>query len=316
MLSRTPLDRQAADICKLTDPHPHLNELMPSKAREILNQLQGSLIKKFDAELFDENFDTGNWGNLNIRFVRPKNSKGKLPVIFYIHGGGFVLGNAHTHDKLIRELSNRTNSVVIFPEYSLSPEAIFPTAMEQCFDILQHLDNWSEKYQLDLSRLVVAGDSAGATLATVMCLLNKERMGQHSIDRQLLFYPTTEAKFNTTSYDEFADHYYLTKDAVKWFWDQYTPDEKIRTVPAVTPLNATTTELKDLPAALIINGQADVLREDGILYAEKLREADVPVSQVTFQGTIHDFVMLNALDQSDATRAAMDLAISWINSTN
>ncbi len=250
-------------------------------------------------------------GSINVRFVRPEGNTDKLPVIFYIHGAGWVFGSAQTHDKLIRELAVRTNSVVVFPEYSRSPEAKYPTAIEQSYAVLQKLSELAESKGLDLTELAVAGDSVGGNMATVMTILTKERQGL-PIQKQLLFYPVTDANFTTDSYQEFAENYFLTKEGMKWFWDQYTTDDSERSEITASPLRATSEDLADLPPALILTGEADVLRDEGEAYARKLRDVGVAVTQVRFQGMIHDFVMVNSLDQTNATRAAMLLATQWL----
>lgn len=215
----------------------------------------------------------------------------------------------------MRELAVRTNSVVVFPEYTLSPEAKYPTAIEQNYEILQQLPTISEAKKMDISRLTLAGDSVGVNMATVMTIMTKQRNGL-TINQQLLYYPVTDANFNMESYKEFAENYFLTKEGMQWFWDQYTTDEKQRAEITASPLQATLDELKGLPAAMILNGEADVLRDEGEAYARKLREAGVEVTQVRFQGMIHDFVMVNVLDQTKAARAATTLSTEWINRNN
>ena len=245
----------------------------------------------------------------------PAGNYAKLPVIFYIHGAGWVFGSAKTHDKLVRELAVRTNSVVVFPEYSLSPEAKYPTAIEQNYAILQQLPDIAESKGLDIHRLTVAGDSVGGNMATVMTIMTKQRSGL-PINQQLLYYPVTDSNFETESYNEFAEGYFLTKEGMQWFWDQYTTDEKERAQITASPLKAMLEDLKGLPSAMILNGEADVLRDEGEAYARKLRDAGVEVTQVRFQGMIHDFVMVNSLDHTNATRAAMVLSTEWVNRKN
>ena len=248
---------------------------------------------------------------LHLFFEGEKNKR--KPAFFYLLklGAGWVFGSAQTHDKLIRELSVRTNSVVVFPEYSRSPEAKYPTAIEQNYAVLQQLNKLAKSKNLDLENLIVAGDSVGGNMATVMTILTKERKGL-PISKQLLYYPVTNADFDTDSYHEFGENYFLTREGMRWFWDQYTTNEEERAEITASPLRAELNELKDLPPAMILTGEADVLREEGEAYARKLRDAGVPVTQVRFQGIIHDFVMVNAMDQTKATRAAMALSTSWI----
>ncbi|EMF0378402.1 alpha/beta hydrolase [Enterococcus hirae] len=311
MTERISLEKAAIEFSDANAPHPRIYELPPEEGRALLEKVQESPIDKLPVDIEDLTVDTGQWGSINVRFVRPEGNTDKLPVIFYIHGAGWVFGSAQTHDKLIRELAVRTNSVVVFPEYSRSPEAKYPTAIEQSYAVLQKLSELAESKGLDLSELAVAGDSVGGNMATVMTILTKERQGL-PIQKQLLFYPVTDANFTTDSYQEFAENYFLTKEGMKWFWDQYTTDDSERSEITVSPLRATSEELADLPPALILTGEADVLRDEGEAYARKLRDAGVAVTQVRFQGMIHDFVMVNSLDQTNATRAAMLLATQWL----
>lgn len=311
MTERISLEKAAIEFSDANAPHPRIYELPPEEGRALLEKVQESPVDKLPVDIEDLTVDTGQWGAINVRFVRPEGNTDKLPVIFYIHGAGWVFGSAQTHDKLIRELAVRTNSVVVFPEYSRSPEAKYPTAIEQSYAVLQMLSELAESKGLDLSELAVAGDSVGGNMATVMTILTKERQGL-PIQKQLLFYPVTDANFTTDSYQEFAENYFLTKEGMKWFWDQYTTDDSERSEITASPLRATSEELADLPPALILTGEADVLRDEGEAYARKLRDAGVAVNQVRFQGMIHDFVMVNSLDQTNATRAAMLLATQWL----
>ncbi|QPS71401.1 alpha/beta hydrolase [Lactococcus garvieae] len=315
MVKRISLEQAALEFSEANAPHPRIYELPVDEGRDLLNEVQDSPVEKAEVNIEDIDVDTGEWGKINVRFVRPLDQNKKLPVIFYIHGAGWVFGNAHTHDKLIRELAVSTNSVVVFPEYSLSPEAKYPTAIEQNYAVLQSLKNLAEEKQLDLSRLTVAGDSVGGNMATVMTIMTKQRGGQ-SIKQQLLYYPVTDANFDTESYNEFGENYFLTKEGMKWFWDQYTTSDKERAEITASPLQATKEDLTSLPPALIITGEADVLRDEGENYARKLREAGVEVTQVRFQAIIHDFVMVNSMNETNATRGAMLLSTNWLKSQN
>ena len=302
MTDRISLEKAAVEFSEANAPHPRIYELPPEEGRALLEQVQESPVNKLAVEIEDQTVDTGEWGTINVRFVRPE-------------GAGWVFGSAATHDKLIRELAVRTNSIVIFPEYSRSPEAKYPTAIEQNYAVLQQLPGFVDVKGLDLSRLTVAGDSVGGNMATVMTLLTKAR-GGIPIAQQLLFYPVTDARFDTPSYEAFGENYFLTKEGMQWFWDQYTKDEGERAEITASPLRASLEELSGLPPAMILNGEADVLRDEGEAYARRLREAGVEVTQVRFQGMIHDFVMVNSLDQTNAARAAMTLSTEWIKQKN
>lgn len=309
------LESAAQKFSDANKPHPRIYELAPEDGRNLLEEVQTSPVEKYDVDIEDTNFSTKKWGDIQVRFIRPKGNKDKLPIIYYIHGAGWVFGSAKTHDKLVRELAVRTNSVVVFPEYTRSPEAKYPTAIEQNYDVLQQLKDVSEKKNFDINKLTVAGDSVGGNMATVMTIMTKQ-YGGLPIKQQLLYYPVTNAEFDTESYNQFAENYYLTKEGMQWFWNQYTTDSKERAEITASPLRASIEDLKGLPPAMILNAEADVLRDEGEAYANKLREAGVEIAQIRFQGTIHDFVMVNDLDQTSATREAMDISTSWINKKN
>ncbi|GGF63164.1 esterase [Paenibacillus albidus] len=291
---------------------PFLPDLGPEKGRVTVDKVQAGDIYKPEAELEDITVPGGPGGEVSVRIVRPKHSSSALlPVILYIHGAGWVFGNAHTHDRLIRELATGAEAAVVFPNYSLSPEAKYPTALEEIYAVLQWTADKGAEQGLDPGKLTVAGDSVGGNMTAAITLMAKERGGP-GIAKQLLFYPVTDASFDTESYQQFSEGYFLQREGMKWFWDQYTTDPAERAQITASPLRATVDQLRDLPEALIITGEADVLRDEGEAYAAKLREAGVAVTAVRFQGIIHDFVMLNALADTQAKKGAILLATSWL----
>ncbi|UKS29194.1 alpha/beta hydrolase [Paenibacillus sp. HWE-109] len=290
---------------------PFLFDLSPEKGRETVDKVQSKPVHKEPVDMEDLTIDGGPSGQVSVRIMRPKNAPGPLPVIVYIHGAGWVFGNEHTHDRLIRELAVGSQSIVVFPNYSLSPEAKYPTALEEIYAVVQWVADNSRDYGFDAERLTLAGDSVGGNMAAAITLVAKERKGP-AIQKQLLFYPVTDANFDTDSYNAFETGYFLRRDAMQWFWDQYTTDPRERAEITASPLRATLEQLSHLPPALIITGEADVLRDEGEAYANKLREAGVHVTAVRFQGIIHDFVMLNALADTAAARGAILLANAWL----
>lgn len=317
MKRRVPLEKAAEQVCIESSKPPLIFELPPEKGRAVLNAAQDTFVHFYPANLKSCRVDAGRWGKIPVYIVTPEEIIDPADVIFYIHGAGWVFGNIHTHEKLVRELAARTHSVVIFPEYSLSPEAKYPVAIEQCYSVLCQLSKIAEHadFSIEPSTLTVAGDSVGGNMATVMTLLAKQRNGP-KIHKQLLYYPVANACFDTRSYREFACGYYLYRAGMQWFWDQYTASAADRRQITASPLRASIDQLRGLPDAMVINGQADVLRDEGQAYAEKLRVAGVDVTALVYQGIIHDFVMLNALDQTDACRSAMDASTQWINRKN
>ncbi|WP_010624368.1 alpha/beta hydrolase [Companilactobacillus versmoldensis] len=312
---RISLEKEALAFSIANETHPRIYELPEAEGRALLDEVQSSPIKKANVDIEDRQVSTGQWGDINVRIMRPEANYDVLPVILYLHGAGWVFGGAHTHDKLIRELAVRTHSVIVFPEYSLSPEAKYPTAIEQNYAVMNWLVEHASELKIDASRLTVSGDSVGGNMATVMTIMSKQRKGP-KISQQLLYYPVTDANFETGSYNEFAEGYFLTKEGMQWFWDKYTTDPDQRAEITASPLRASLEDLKDLPAAMILNGEADVLRDEGEAYAKKLRDAGVEVTHMRFQGMVHDFVMVNMLDSSKATRAAMDVSTKWLNKRN
>lgn len=306
------LEPEAQKFVEETANPPYLFELGPEKGRQTVDEVQSGDIQKPDVDIKDISIAGGPSDQVSIRILRPKNApKGNLPVILYIHGAGWVFGNTHTHDRLIRELAVGTGSAVVFPSYSLSPEAKYPTAIEEIYAVLLWIADHGEEYGLDSNHLAVAGDSVGGNMTAAITLMAKERSGP-TIHQQLLFYPVTDASFETESYHQFSEGYFLRRDGMQWFWDQYTSDPEQRNEITASPLKATIEQLRGLPRALIITGEADVLRDEGEAYADKLLEAGVDVTSVRFQGIIHDFVMLNALSSTAATRGAISLANSWL----
>ncbi|MFB4284784.1 MULTISPECIES: alpha/beta hydrolase [unclassified Nonomuraea] len=303
------LEEAAAAFAEATSQPPFLYQLPPAEGRRTVDEVQSGEIAK---PAVDEEWITvpgGPTGSVRARVVRPAGVAGTLPVVLYIHGAGWVFGNAHTHDRLVRELAVGIGAAVVFPEYDLSPEARYPVAIEQNYTVARWVVTDGAGKGLDASRLAVAGDSVGGNMTAAMTLMAKER-GDVPLTFQVLFYPVTDANFDTGSYHQFAEGYFLTREAMKWFWDQYTTDEKERARITASPLRATVEELAGLPPALVITGEADVLRDEGEAYAGKLRQAGVPVTAVRYQGIIHDFVMLNALRGTRAADAAIGQAIA------
>ncbi|MDC2959885.1 alpha/beta hydrolase [Streptomyces gilvifuscus] len=305
------LEPAAQAFVEATANPPYLFDLPPAEGRKAVDEVQSGEIAK---PAVDEEWITvsgGPTGSVRARIVRPAGASGTLPVILYIHGAGWVFGNAHTHDRLVRELAVGANAAVVFPEYDLSPEVRYPVAIEQNYTVARWVVEQGASKDLDAGRIAVAGDSVGGNMTAALTLMAKER-GDVPLVQQVLFYPVTDASFDTASYHQFATGYFLRRDGMQWFWDQYTTDEAERAQITASPLRASTEQLAGLPPALVITGEADVLRDEGEAYANKLRQAGVPVTAVRYQGIIHDFVMLNALRETHAAEAAIDQAVATL----
>ena len=286
---------------------PPIYTLSPKDARAVLSGAQAMKVAKLPVEIAVRTIPVGPTGKTRIRIVRPTEVQGLLPAVMFFHGGGWVLGDMDTHDRLLREIAHGANVAVIFVDYDRSPEAKYPTAIEQAYAATKYAAEHGKELNVDGSRLAIVGDSVDGNMAAVVALLAKERGGP-TIRYQVLFYPVTDANFDTASYNKFAKGPWLTKPAMEWFWDAYLPDKAARKHPHASPLQASMDQLRGLPPALVITDENDVLRDEGEAYAHKLAAAGVPVTAVRCLGTIHDFVMLNALADTPATRAAIAMA--------
>jgi len=287
---------------------PPIYALSPSDARSVLVRAQSAPVGKPSARIEDLTLPAGPTGSVAVRIFRPANADGLLPVVVYFHGGGWILGDRDTHDRLVREIAVGVGAAVVFVDYTRAPEARFPVAIEQAYAATCYVADRSADLRIDPSRLAVVGDSVGGNLAAAITLMAKERRGP-KIGFQVLFYPVTDAGFDTASYTLFADGPWLTKRAMQWFWDAYLPNPAARKQPTATPLNASLDQLAGLPEALVIVDENDVLRDEGEAYARKLSDAGVRVTSTRYNGTIHDFVMLNALADTPATRGAIAQAV-------
>ncbi|MBB4815117.1 alpha/beta hydrolase [Pseudomonas rhodesiae] len=241
---------------------------------------------------------------LELTIVRPAGVKGTLPVFMFFHGGGWVLGDYPTHERLVRDLVAGSGAAAVFVNYTPSPEAHYPVAINQAYAATKWVAEHGKEINVDGKRLAVAGNSVGGNMAAVVSLMAKDK-GTPAIKFQLLLWPVTDANFETASYNQYAEGHFLTKNMMKWFWDNYTTDAEQRAEIYASPLRATTAQLKGLPPAMVQTAGADVLRDEGEAYARKLDEAGVPVTAVRYNGMIHDYGLLNVVSQVPAVRSAL-----------
>ncbi|AVT31237.1 esterase [Plantactinospora sp. BC1] len=323
------LEPAAQEVVRATANPPYPFQLGPEQGRAKLVEMQSGSIPRPEVDIEDIMVPGGPTGQVPVRIVKPRGAGrlgspggglgdrlraaaeemmrprgvgGMLPAVLYIHGAGWVFGDSLTHDRLIRELAVRSNSAIVFPEYSRAPEARYPIAIEECYAVAQWLASQGDDYGLDPTRIAIAGDSVGGNLATVVTMLTSRRDGPR-FARQVLLYPVTDADFDTASYQEFGSGYYLSREQMMWFWDQYLPDRAERSDPMASPLRAGPEQLRGMPPTLITTNEADVLRDEAEAYAAKLRRAGVPVTQVRYQGIIHDMAMLDSLATTQAAQA-------------
>jgi len=281
-----------------------LETLSPQDARAVLVGAQASVKVDLSGVSVSEKTIQAGGQSIPLTIVRPEGVKGELPVFMFFHGGGWVLGDYPTHARLIRDLVVNSGAVAVYVGYTPSPEAQYPTAIDQAYAATRWVGEHGKEIQVDSSRLAVAGNSVGGNMAAVVALKAKEA-GTPKLSFQLLLWPVTDANLETASYNQFAQGHFLTKPLMKWFWDNYTTDPKQRAERFASPLQATTEQLKGLPPALVQTAEFDVLRDEGEAYARKLDAAGVTVTAVRYNGMIHDYGLLNPLAHIPAVQAAL-----------
>ncbi|MFZ5482042.1 MAG: alpha/beta hydrolase [Myxococcota bacterium] len=282
---------------------PALHTLPASAARTVYAELQSRGAPRPAADVTDVELPVGPRGRVRARVVRPRGG-GVLPAAVYFHGGGWVLGDCDTHDRLVREIAVGAGIAVVSVEYSRAPEARFPVAIDEAFAATRHVAEHGDRLGVDGRRLAVMGDDAGGNLAAVVCLLAKQRGGPR-VALQVLFSPIADAHLERPSHVDFADGPWLTQAALRKAWDTYCPDASLRAHPIASPLRASLGQLEGLPPALVVTAENDPLRDEGEAYANWLAGAGVPVTSVRCNGAIHDFVVLDALRDTPGARTAI-----------
>ncbi len=281
-----------------------LEQLAPKDARAILTGAQASVQVDLSGIEVSEKIISLGQEKVTLKIVRPAKVKGELPVFMFFHGGGWVLGDFPTHQRLIRDLVVGSGAVAVYVDYTPSPEAHYPTAIDQAYGATRWVAEHGKEIGVDSKRLAVAGNSVGGNMAAVVALMAKEQKTP-ALRFQLLLWPVTDASFETGSYKQFAEGHFLTTGMMKWFWDNYTTDQAQRASIHASPLRASAEQLKGLPPALVQTAEFDVLRDEGEAYARKLDAAGVTVTAVRYNGMIHDYGLLNPLAKVPAVQAAM-----------
>ncbi|AOE64707.1 alpha/beta hydrolase [Pseudomonas corrugata] len=281
-----------------------LEQLSPKDARAVLVGAQAGVKLALPKADVSEKTIKVDGQSISLTIVRPAGVKGELPVFMFFHGGGWVLGDFPTHERLVRDLVAGSGAVAVFVNYTPSPEAHYPVAINQAYAATKWVAEHGKQINVDGKRLAVAGNSVGGNMAAVVALMAKDK-GTPAIRFQALLWPVTDANFETASYNQFAEGHFLSKNMMKWFWDNYTTDAGQRNEIYASPLRASTAQLKGLPPALVQTAEADVLRDEGEAYARKLDAAGVPVTAVRYNGMIHDYGLLNVVSQVPAVRSAM-----------
>lgn len=277
--------------------------LSPADARKVLEGAQTSV--QVDISGIDVTEKTID--NIKLYIVRPSGQNGVLPVFMFFHGGGWVLGDFPTHKRFVRDLVVYSGTACVFVEYTRSPEAKYPTALNECYAATKWVAEHGHEMNLDGKRIALVGNSAGGNLAASTALMAKDKKGPE-IKFQLLFWPVTNADFETVSYNQYATSRFLTKNMMIWFWDNYIAKAEQRKEIYASPLAASAEQLKGLPSTLVQTAENDVLRDEGEAYARKMDAAGVPVTLMRIQGMIHDYGLLNPLANVPAVQSALRAA--------
>ncbi|RKR81877.1 acetyl esterase/lipase [Mucilaginibacter gracilis] len=289
------IDRQVKEFLKvLNSGGAPLETLSKEDARQVLIGAQASVKVDLSGIEVSQKTITADGQEISLNIVRPEGVAEELPVFIFIHGGGWILGDYPTHERLVRDLVVASGVVAVFVNYTPSPEAQYPIAINQIYAATKWVAENGKEINVDGSRLAVVGNSVGGNMTAVTALQAKAKNGP-KISLQIMMWPVTDARFDWESYTLFGQDRFLTAPLMKWMFDQYTTDAGERAQILVSPLNATLDELKDLPPALIQVAENDILRDQGEAYGRKLNEAGVTVTTVRYNGMIHDFGLLNAL---------------------
>jgi len=281
-----------------------MEQLTPEEARAVLVGLQKSVTVPLLPADISEKTITIDGQPLTLTIVRPAGVKGILPVFMFFHGGGWVLGDFPTHERFVRDLVAASGAVAVFPNYTRSPEAKYPTAINQMYGATKWVAEHGAEIQVDGKRLAVVGNSVGGNAAGVISLMAKDKGGP-AIRFTAMMWPVTDANFDTGSYHDLAEGHFLTRNMMKWFWDNYAPDVRQRREIYASPLQATIEQLRGLPPTLIQVAENDVLRDEGEAYARKLDAAGVELTHVRYDGLIHDWGLLNPISQLPGVRASL-----------
>ncbi|MDO6674112.1 alpha/beta hydrolase [Tenacibaculum sp. 1_MG-2023] len=300
------LDSQVQEFLEVIHSYqgPPLQDLPLDIGRNAMENMQKDSTLIYDKVTFTKVSFKEQGKQVNTVIVKPKKTKKLLPVLLYFHGGGWVFNSFETHKRLMRDLALKANVAIVFVEYSRAPEVKYPIANEEGYAATLFISKYGKQYGLDTNRIIVGGDSVGGNMATVVAMM-AEQKGTPKLLGQVLLYPVTDTNLNTKSYEQFSKGHYLTRATMKWFWNVYVPEKKLYSLGTVAPLKATLEELKNLPKTLLITAECDVLRDEGETYARKLRMAGVPVVSTRYGGTIHDFIVLNSLRETVASKEAV-----------
>jgi acetyl esterase/lipase len=296
------LSRATKTFLKALNKGVPLETLGATDARQVLVDAQASVdVDLSGVEITDKIITTERY-TIQLNIVRPEAVKENLPVFIFIHGGGWVLGDFPTHQRMVRDLVVLSGAVGIFINYTRTPDAVFPQAINEIYDATKWVAEHGEEINVDGTRLAIVGNSVGGNMTAVTAIKAKEAGSPH-IRLQILMWPIVDANFETPSYKRYGHERFLTTSLMKWMYDMYIKDPEARKTIYASPLQASIDQLKGLPPTLIQVAENDVLRDEGEAFGRKLDEAGVAVTTIRYNGMIHDFGLLNGLTEEPSARS-------------
>jgi acetyl esterase len=281
-----------------------METLTPAEARKVLVDAQASVRLDLPACDIEAKTIAQDGLEVSLTIVRPEGNKAILPAFMFVHGGGWILGDFPTHERFVRDVVSDSGFTAVFVNYTPSPEAHYPTAINEIYAATKWVAERGVEIKVDGKRLAIVGNSVGGNMTAAVALMANHK-GAPKLRCQIMLWPVTDANFETESYHEYEDGYFLSRAMMMWFWDAYAPDHSKRREIYAAPLQATGEQLKGLPPTLIQVAGNDVLREEGLAYARKLDAASVDVTSVRYENLIHDYGLLNAISQVPAVRDAL-----------
>jgi acetyl esterase len=296
------LSPQVREFLKgLNSGGPTVESLPPLEARKVLEGAQASVEFDYSGVTESEKTISADGFEIVLNTMRPKGVEGILPVFIFIHGGGWILGDYPTHRRMVLDLVTNSGLCGVFINYTRTPDAAFPTAIDEIYAATKWVAENGAEIDVDGSQLGVIGNSVGGNMTAVTCLQAKEKNGPE-IKVAVMMWPIVDADFTTESYQKYGADRFLTTPLMKWMYDMYIPEPEKRKNIYASPLQATTEQLKGLPPTLIQVAENDVLCDEGEAYGRKLLDAGVEATTVRYNGVIHDFGLLNGLANLPQTK--------------
>ena len=282
-----------------------MEQMSPAEARQVLIGAQQGVVLP-PAQVSDKTIQIKGQ-SIKLKIVKPENTKGTLPVFMFFHGGGWVLGDFPTHERLIRDLVRESGAAAVYVDYTPSPESHFPVAIDQAYEATKWVAEHGKEIGVDGTRLGLVGNSVGGNMVASVALQAKQ-FGGPKIRYNVMLWPVTDANFDNESYNTYANNHFLTKNMMKWFWNNYTTKASVRNNILASPLRASNEQLKDFPPTLIQTAELDVLRDEGEAFGRHLDKAGVPVTVTRYNGMIHDYGLLNPLSNEPTVKTALSQA--------